>query len=185
MPNVWILTFVLVIPADDDAATPRTPDSLRADYSAALQNSAPKVRPDYSQVVPALTALYDSLSDAEGLSQAETRRMRLALTARLEQIRDRLIREKIRTERAAKIEARRKGADGRVTMPPDASRAGGAAAGAQQLIDLITATIEPDSWEVNGGRGRIMFYPPLNVLVIRTTGEVHHQIGGTLSTLRK
>jgi hypothetical protein len=40
------------------------------------------------------------------------------------------------------------------------------AANAQQLIDLIRATICPDTWAVNGGNGRIFYYSPLQVLVV-------------------
>ena len=67
-----------------------------------------------------------------------------------------------------------------------ASAAGGSAtrARAGQLIRLIQSTIDPDSWDVNGGTNSIRFYAPLNVLVVRATGEVHHQIGGTLPNLK-
>ena len=61
---------------------------------------------------------------------------------------------------------------------------GGANAQAIQLIDLIQNTIEPDSWQVNGGKGSIYYFDQLKVLVIRQTGEVHHQLGGVLGQLR-
>jgi len=34
------------------------------------------------------------------------------------------------------------------------------------LVTLIQQTIAPETWDVNGGNGTIMLYPPLNVLVI-------------------
>jgi hypothetical protein len=49
-----------------------------------------------------------------------------------------------------------------------------------QLIDLIQNTIEPSSWQVNGGPGTIMFYEPSMSLVIRQTAEMHYQLGGAL-----
>ena len=56
---------------------------------------------------------------------------------------------------------------------------------ARRLIDLIQTTIAPETWEVNGGRGTIRYYSPLQVLVVRQTGEVHHQLGGVVGQLRR
>jgi hypothetical protein len=53
------------------------------------------------------------------------------------------------------------------------------------LVDLIETVIAPSTWERNGGPGSIYYYRPLHVLVIRQTGEVHGQIGGTLGALRR
>lgn len=64
------------------------------------------------------------------------------------------------------------------------SLAGGAARGAAELINLIQSTIEPDSWDVNGGRGSMMYFSRLNVLVIRNTGQVHDSVGTALTKLR-
>lgn len=48
------------------------------------------------------------------------------------------------------------------------------------IIGLIQATVDPDSWEANGkgGKGSITFYGPLMGLVIRNTAEVHGMMGG-------
>src|SRR5262249_17371567 len=50
-----------------------------------------------------------------------------------------------------------------------------------QLIDLIQNTVEPSSWQANGGLGTISFYEPTMSLVIRQTAEMHYQLGGALS----
>lgn len=55
------------------------------------------------------------------------------------------------------------------------------------LIDVITSTVAPDSWDVVGGRGSISGYS-LNsrwALVVRQTDEVHDEIEQLLSSLRK
>lgn len=44
------------------------------------------------------------------------------------------------------------------------------------LIDLIQQTVEPDSWDVNGGRGRI--FPFRRLLVVYNTILVHQRLGG-------
>jgi hypothetical protein len=49
-----------------------------------------------------------------------------------------------------------------------------------QLIDLIQNTVEPSSWQANGGAGTISFYEPTMSLVIRQTAEMHYQLGGAL-----
>lgn len=54
-----------------------------------------------------------------------------------------------------------------------------------ELVELIRATVAPETWDVNGGKGSIYYYRPLQVLVIRQTGESHHQIGNALGQLRR
>jgi hypothetical protein len=49
-----------------------------------------------------------------------------------------------------------------------------------QLIDLIQNSIEPSTWQANGGTGTITFYEPSMSLVIRQTAEMHYQLGGAL-----
>lgn len=36
---------------------------------------------------------------------------------------------------------------------------GGSAADATELINLIQTTVAPDTWEINGGRGSIYYFP--------------------------
>jgi hypothetical protein len=49
-----------------------------------------------------------------------------------------------------------------------------------QLIDLIQNSVEPSTWQINGGAGTIAFYEPSQSLVIRQTAEMHYQLGGAL-----
>lgn len=49
----------------------------------------------------------------------------------------------------------------------------------QQLITLITAVVQPDSWEVNGGIGTITAWR--NMIVVRNNILVHQQIGGPIT----
>src|SRR5262245_35846460 len=52
------------------------------------------------------------------------------------------------------------------------------------LVELIERTINPSFWDVNGGPGSIVYYQPLQCLVVRATAEVHGQIGGVVGGLR-
>ncbi|QDU31582.1 hypothetical protein ETAA8_67420 [Anatilimnocola aggregata] len=54
----------------------------------------------------------------------------------------------------------------------------------QELVDLIERTINPDFWDTNGGPGTIVYFAPLQCLVITATGEMHHNAGGLLGGLR-
>jgi hypothetical protein len=48
---------------------------------------------------------------------------------------------------------------------------------AQQVVDLITETVEPDAWDVNGGDwATIRYYT--GTLIIRAPDYIHRQIGG-------
>lgn len=49
----------------------------------------------------------------------------------------------------------------------------------QELINVITSSIDPESWDVSGGRGSIRAFRKL--LVVRASPLVHQQIGGALS----
>lgn len=55
----------------------------------------------------------------------------------------------------------------------------------QQLIALITQTVEPDSWSEQGGSGSIASHESTLSLVIRQTPTVHEQISDLLSQLRR
>lgn len=153
-------------PAQEAAAPAMSADrdEFRQSYLAAMRRSARRANPDPAAAVPELVGLYRQLDGVDGLSSAEKARMQRALRGRLGQLRERLQRS---TGRAA-----------RLAGPADTARA-------RQLIELIQTTIAPESWDVNGGRGSIHYYSPLQVLVVRQTGEVHHELGGVLEQLRR
>jgi hypothetical protein len=46
---------------------------------------------------------------------------------------------------------------------------------AQTLINLISATVEPNYWQPNGP-GSIVFYPPTRSIIIRASSEMHYQL---------
>jgi hypothetical protein len=52
------------------------------------------------------------------------------------------------------------------------------------LVELIERTINPAFWDVAGGPGTIVYYAPLQCLVVRATSEVHGKIGGVLGDIR-
>lgn len=57
-------------------------------------------------------------------------------------------------------------------------REGGPEEAMQELIDAIVASVEPDSWGVNGGPGTIRAFR--GYLIVRNTPMVHQQLGGPL-----
>ena len=64
--------------------------------------------------------------------------------------------------------------------------AGGAAqADFDALIDLVVATIAPDSWDDVGGEGSIQEFPLNLSIVVSNTEEVHEQIADLLEQLRR
>jgi len=62
---------------------------------------------------------------------------------------------------------------------------GGAQADFDSLIELITSTIAPQSWDEVGGPGSIAAFENNNSLVISQTQEVHEQIVDLLEQLRR
>ena len=55
----------------------------------------------------------------------------------------------------------------------------------EDLIKLVTNTVEPFSWQDNGGEGTIDFFSPARALVVKQTVEVQEQIGDILEALRR
>ena len=53
------------------------------------------------------------------------------------------------------------------------------------LIELITTTIQPQSWDEVGGPGSIAFFAPTLDFVLTATEEVHEQIDALFDRLRK
>lgn len=53
-----------------------------------------------------------------------------------------------------------------------------------ELVELIETVIAPNTWEKNGGFGSIFYFAPLHVIVVRTTGDVHGNIGNAIGNLR-
>jgi hypothetical protein len=49
---------------------------------------------------------------------------------------------------------------------------------AKRIIEMIQAQIEPESWSVNNGPGKIAFEPTRMVLVVKASAEVHYMLGG-------
>ena len=52
------------------------------------------------------------------------------------------------------------------------------------LIDLITSTIEQDTWDTVGGPGAIEAFPANSSLVISQTRDIHEEIENLLKQMR-
>jgi hypothetical protein len=48
----------------------------------------------------------------------------------------------------------------------------------KSIIDLIQSTIEPKSWDINGGPGTIVFNPATMSLIVKQSAEIHYSLGG-------
>lgn len=160
------------------------PDELRAAYADAIRRSARKVNPDPFTVAPPLIDLYRQLDSDRTLAHTERSKMQRGVKFRLESLRDRLMRDALAQKRQQQRNSFRARRAGRSSKPGQ-SAGGGEIANAVKLIELIQNTIAPDTWDVNGGNGSIRYFSLLKVLVVRQTGEVHHQIGNGLSKLKQ
>ena len=54
----------------------------------------------------------------------------------------------------------------------------------QALVDLIERTINPTFWDTVGGPGSIVYFQPLQCIVVRASGDVHERIGAVLGGLQ-
>jgi len=55
---------------------------------------------------------------------------------------------------------------------------------ANEIMNLVQNTIEPDSWEELSGPGTILYYPGVLGFVVRQTGAIHDEIAELLDSLR-
>ncbi|MEY3456878.1 MAG: hypothetical protein RL215_35, partial [Planctomycetota bacterium] len=77
------------------------------------------------------------------------------------------------------------GGNGRTTNGASTGSKANSAADFSGLVNLITTTVEPGSWDVDGGQGTIGQEENTLSLVIRQTSSVHEQIVDLLTQLRK
>lgn len=186
---------VVTLRLSDDSAAKKesgesslaTRDELRTVYRDLLIQTSRRKKPDPYKFSESLVALHRAIADCRKMSNKEKKRMQRSVEGRLEQFLVLLKRDVRRTKKTTA--AKRVQTPSSIRQPPadkSASHSGGAGVArcAAELINLIQVTIAPESWDVNGGEGSIMFYSRLNVLVIRNTSEVHRSIGSGLSALR-
>ncbi|MEX0718462.1 MAG: hypothetical protein WD066_17850 [Planctomycetaceae bacterium] len=194
MTAAWMLTIALCAPPAETAAASEsvsvgrvadpsenaadettTAADLKAEHLSLMRRTARSQKPDPHECVTPLVGFRARLAADATLPLLQRRRLTRALDGRLVEMHTRLRHEIIRAERDAKRAPGTRMTAGGAAVPPAAS----------ELIDLIETTVAPDTWAVNGGQGTISYWRPGMALVIRQTGEVHHQIGGTLGQLRR
>ena len=172
---------------------------LRAAVSSALKGTVVGPAFDSEAAVPRLATVYAALRQDRHLAVTERDRLLARVKSRLRQIEQHLVREarrnpgtpataakrpaKINVPAAQAVLAQQAGA-GFPGMPgfPNGAGAGGAGmggagqgmgsgsqAGGLSLVELIQTTIAPETWDVNGGKGTIRFFGPLDVLVVSQT----------------
>jgi hypothetical protein len=172
------------------SAAPSSPIIVDAkDYSdfvtKALAREAVEARADaYSQArleaTGELCRLFDETLHRADLAESEQRRLLVALAVRLAHSKTDLDRRLAWLARQAKSPVAANQA-----RPASAAGGGAVADHGKELVELIQKTIAPDTWDVNGGNGVIVYYAPLKVLVVSQTDDVHGFVGGLMGALRK
>jgi hypothetical protein len=66
-----------------------------------------------------------------------------------------------------------------------AAEVGGVCAEFGPLEDILTSTLEPDSWQDVGGPGSMNGHDNSRTLIVTQRRDIHLKIGGTLTTLRR
>jgi hypothetical protein len=170
-------------------------DAFRGYSRGLMRDSRRTVIPDPHAVVPPLLGLYRQIPLISGLSKTELRRMRETAAQRLIAMHGVLSRRESARKRHAKesdksterlVRASERVARSQSTTRVPEALGGTEAENAQALIALIENTVDPDSWESRGGNGTVIYFGGrIKALVIRQTGEVHRQIGGTLGAVRR
>lgn len=181
---------------------------LLRETAAALQNRA--IEPAEEQAFLDLLNTAEQLKQATRPAPSERDRLRALARVRLRQASEVLAKQAARKPAAGPVVAPDRGP---ATIRTPASTtlaqqlpglgagggamgfgnvAGGATSGgnaaaresAQQLMDVITGSIQPESWEDHGGTGVIRYFALGHALVITATSDVHNGVGNLIEQLR-
>ncbi len=168
---------------------------LRGAVHDALRQEATSRGAARDAAVVELTTLYGRLGSDDTLPDSQRVQLRALVRNRLAASARKLQRElessnsepRARSNESARL-ARLPGSERAILNQQAPPRGGAPAAGAnspaQELIDLITSTIAPDTWDTNGGLGTIRYFSLGQLLVVRQTAEVHGQLADSIGQLR-
>ncbi|MFV0443273.1 MAG: hypothetical protein ACK5Q5_06860 [Planctomycetaceae bacterium] len=164
---------------------PWSETELKAEMRSVLARVRRTSTFDADRDVPDLLGLRAAVLHAKSLSRSVRIESRNRIDYYLTQTLERLQRRRAVLLKPKPRSAKRTGVSAVALRGEDSSLAGGRgeAAQVQQLIALIEAVIQPDSWAVNGGRGTIQYWSPGDALVIRNSQSAHAEIGELLSIL--
>ena len=170
-----------IVPSAQAADRPTA--SLRAQVDLLLRHEATaKTTDERRAAVRDLVDLARQIDASTGIAPAERSRARNRVRARLAQLR-RELEQPAAADRAARrdrpplLAQVGPGAGGRPGNPPAPPDRG------DDLAELIRQTIAPETWDVNGGNGVIVYFPARRVLVVRQQSEVHWGLAGVLNQL--
>ncbi|MBI1901464.1 MAG: hypothetical protein HYS13_10185 [Planctomycetia bacterium] len=181
-------------------------DALKQSYVRDEKGEA-----SYALPIKGLCDAHDLLSADSSLSATEREELRIQVRSRLialgDKVAERHYKDLAKREREeAKAKRRKAAADDTAKNDPakggaashdDAKGATGASAPAgarggnaeedngEALVELIRTTVAPETWDVAGGPGTIVYYRQWKALVVRQTAQVHWLIGGLRKQLEK
>ena len=166
-----------------DAAAASTVD-IRRQIITGLNSAFPDTPAQRREQARAFLRFY---ADAVIMPPADRARFQLRLKSRLSRLADAIRKDELEQDRLSASEAKGSPTSSRAEAAPRPAsmQGGGPQDDGPALIDLIQATIAPQSWDTNGGPGTIKYWPAWHVLVVRQTDDVHEQIGGAVRGLRK
>jgi hypothetical protein len=182
--------------------TSRSLTSYRVDISAALKGeSLAQTTSEKAQWAHRLIAIHSEITSDPRFAENEwLQNQRGKVWSRLLQIRDELKRYLAKQKRiplSPQLQESREISDilaahydfsGQMAGGPTLmmARGGGAISldYGDELVELIQNTINPATWDVNGGQGTIVYYRPCMALVVRASSSVHEELGGLLGEIR-
>ena len=182
-------------PASGKVGPRSTTNQLRGAVHDALRQEATSRSDAREAALVELTRLYGRLGSADHLPDSERTQLRALVRNRLAASARKLQRE-LASSDSARVSGRdESGHDARLPRKErtilnqqapqqGAAQAAGTNSPAQELIDLITSTIAPDTWDINGGLGTIRYFSLGHLLVVRQTAEAHGQLADTIGQLR-
>jgi hypothetical protein len=190
--------------AASEKSSARTLFAIQRDVYAALRDEAiSRKQGPNSPAVMRLVELYREMAAHPRRDESPLlAELGLKLRSRLEDVCDHIERKTARAKQPAKKQPAtpRDITPASTVLAQQAGLAGGgvgqggqpgARPGAAQpidygadLVDLIQRVISPGTWDINGGRGAIVYFAQQRVLVVSAPDEIHNDVSGLLGQLR-
>lgn len=161
--------------ADLDLRAPTVPAQVAA---ALRREAAARTAGERDAALREILELRKRVAAGEGVSPTQARGLERTIRQRLTHV----ARQAAVSRRAATTTPRGPAVLAQVPPGGNAPNVGPPPIG-EDLVTLIEETIAPASWQIRGGNGVIVFWSRTNALVVRQTGDGHHDLAGLIRDL--
>lgn len=177
---------------DEEAKPTARPATVIAKDVQSLikKEQAAKSFSEREPIVKEMTKLYEEMifamrSGSASVLAKDEYRLRQKMVSIVKDLNRKVAKAQVETNRQTARVLRNPESYSKSSLEDAAIQGGGTTSGANNLIQIIITTIDPDGWQVNGGTYVIEYWANGMALVVAAPIDVHEAIGGSLTGMRK